>query len=161
MLHASFCDVNSIKMRVTMSNLRHGLQERSAGRRPVPRLRDYQSNPTTGSGLGFNGAAPFRARRSGPSSLHHPCPPPSFNGAAPFRARRLHGARSVCAAWARFNGAAPFRARRSPDPDHVKAGLALASTGPRLFGRGDWRLARPVRSSSNCFNGAAPFRARR
>ena len=80
-----------------------------------------------------------------------------FNGAAPARARSETTGRATVREFGRnsFTGAAPARARSGAPHRHP----ALASTGPRPRGRGV-ALIGIASSRSPSFNGAAPARAR-
>ncbi len=124
------------------------------GRRRVP-MRTWPLES------GFNGAAPFGARRfpikrckvCGHVQLQRGR---AFWGAEITRHRERKTQMHSC-----FNGAAPFGARRCFMVRSDAAVLDSASTGPRLLGRGD-TLRRPIPMVAALgFNGAAPFGARR
>ena len=104
--------------------------------------------------IGFNGAAPARARNAAMVAEHwHRAG--SFNGAAPARARNVVSRcsriwREVIAS----TGPRP-RGRGMCVPTVLPDLSTRASTGPRPRGRG----MQPTQSRL-CFNGAAPARAR-
>ncbi len=124
------------------------------------RTRCMMPAARAGGGSRFNGAAPDQRRKPGP--LPAPAPPsPCFNGAAPFRERKTTAALAQTPAIdryrLRFNGAAPDQRRKRDRLARARRRLH-ASMEPLPFESGRKLVVDHVRTSFSgaaCFNGAA------
>ena len=99
---------------------------------------DVWQGPKKKSRQGFNGAAAFRPRKA-VLAKHYTTAGYGFNGAAAFRPRKERLRKPDKRAPLGFNGAAAFRPRKGRLAlMGVRLG-AVASMGPRPFGRGRGR----------------------
>ncbi len=116
--------------------------------------------PRVGAGGGFNGAAPFGARRS-----HHVLAA-EWQSVLLQRGRAFWGAEidpSRCHAVpdSRLQRGRAFWGAEIHALPRCKVSVRFASTGPRLLGRGDPNRSKFLVRIWIRFNGAAPFGARR